>query len=148
MMKSIDISIDDGHRNLEIDGQTFQCNINDLMSIQAIAEFREQFYNMKTLNEDLIAACRKTIEIVLGKGAYSKLFSHDDMSSYYLILTLADLYQTEIGRKSQERMKSQLEEFRKLVEPIERLTAGLEKMEKLYAKHGVSQKGSADKHHR
>ena len=75
---------------VEISGIRFQMDGDNIELHQAISDFIDNYRGNRVLSDEFVKDCKETIDILLGKGAYQKLFVKDDLKPYYVILQLAE----------------------------------------------------------
>ncbi len=116
---------------VEISGARFQIDGDDIELHQAISNFIEKYRGNRIVSNDFINDCKITIDILLGKGSYQKLFFKDDLKPYYVILQLAEALKECLEDASvTEQMKKRKETASKELEAVQGILSGMEKFEK------------------
>ena len=112
---------------LEIEGETFEVDCNNLDSIHALDEFAKATQFVESVDESLIDKCHRTIDKVLGAGAYACLFKgmNKSIAPYYLCLDLVRIFQDEFMKDEREARQKQVDEY---VGQAERMAQSMESL--------------------
>lgn len=148
-MEAINVKLESGLRTLIIDGCSFECDVHDLNAITVLWQFSQKYSRYSTLTEELLQECHDVLDAVLGPEAYAAIFKEAaDMRAYYLVLQLVGLYQEEFQKQLPAIGDDSVKELTKVSGSLNQMVENIEKLEHLYAKHGLSPNKPAGKHRR
>ena len=133
---------------VEISGIRFQMDGDNIELHQAISDFIDNYRGNRVLSDEFVKDCKETIDILLGKGAYQKLFVKDDLKPYYVILQLAealsecikDASTTEQMKKRKETAEKELKAVQGILEGAEKFGKQMAYAERKYGKNHVASK--------
>ena len=114
-------------KTLDIEGEIFDVDCNDLESIHALDDFAKATQFVESVDEGLIDRCHRTIDKVLGTGAYARLFkgTNKSIAPYYLCLDLVRIFQDEFMKDEREARQKQVNEY---VDQAERMAQSMENL--------------------
>lgn len=119
-------------KELDIEGEHFTVDCNNLESIQALDEFAKATQTIEAVDEALIDKCHRTIDKVLGTGSYARIFKglNNSIAPYYLCLELVRIFQDEFMKD--ERMAREKEEAEQL-DQLDKMAKSMESLNKATA---------------
>lgn len=104
----IQIEINNNTFEVEIKGNIFTVDADKIENHEAIDYMIKKYRGNRLVTETFIEDCKETIDIILGKGAYKKLFDVDDLKPYYVILALAEEIQSRVQEASTTKKQKEL----------------------------------------
>ena len=109
-------------KTLNIEGETFQMDCNSLKALQAADEFTKATAEVESIDDALIDLCHRTIDKMLGQGAYARLFKgvNTSVAPFYLCLDLVRVLQDEREARMRDTQTavSQLDQMAKSLETL------------------------------
>ena len=139
---------------LDIAGQHYEMDADDITLHQAISEFMDTYKGNRIITDEFIRDCKATIDKLLGTGAYTKIFHKDDLKSYYVILQLAEaLKESMENQATTEQMKKRQQAAEKELQAVQGIANSMERfarqMEYADGKYGnVANKRRPAKRHK
>lgn len=96
-------------KHLDIEGNAFDIDCNSMAAMKALDEFTKATASLEAIDESLLAISKDCIEVILGKGAYDKLFEgyEGSIAPYYLVLELNRIYQDEFEKDERGRREAE-----------------------------------------
>ena len=128
-------------KTLNIEGETFQMDCNSLKALQAADEFTKATAEVETIDDALIDLCHRTIDKMLGGGAYARLFKgmNTSVAPFYLCLDLVRVLQDEFMKDERE---ARMRDTQTAVSQLDQMAKSLETLTKAQniaqAKYGAS----------
>lgn len=114
-------------KDLDIEGEHFTVDCNNLASIQALDEFAKATQSIDAVDEALIDKCHRTIDKVLGDGAYARIFKglNNSIAPYYLCLELVRIFQSEFMK---DEIDAREKEANEQLDQLDRMTKSMESL--------------------
>ena len=128
-------------KTLNIEGETFQMDCNSVKALQAADEFTKATAEVETIDDALIDLCHRTIDKMLGGGAYARLFKgmNTSVAPFYLCLDLVRVLQDEFMKDERE---ARMRDTQTAVSQLDQMAKSLETLTKAQniaqAKYGAS----------
>ena len=104
------IELNDSIREVDIGGQTFNCDVNDLESIIVLEEYeaKREAGDFDDTNL-MLSESKKVLDTVFGQGTYQKLFG-DTRSLAPLKVMVLDYYRDEMFKEQREKQEKEEKE--------------------------------------
>ena len=128
-------------KTLNIEGETFQMDCNSLKALQAADEFTKATAEVESIDDALIDLCHRTIDKMLGGGAYARLFKgmNTSIAPFYLCLDLVRIFEDEFMKDERE---ARMRDTQTAVSQLDQMAKSLETLTKVQniaqAKYGAS----------
>lgn len=133
----MELNLNETIKTLLINGMEFVCDTTDLSSIRALINFDDKYKNIRELDSEFLSACEDTVDIVLGKGAYSKLFKKDSLKPYYLIQKLKEIFYSDIEKYASENTTKEMEEIKDILNTVNAMTDTMDKLSTYADKYDI-----------
>ena len=115
-------------KTLNIEGETFQMDCNSMKALQAADEFTKATAEVESIDDALIDLCHRTIDKMLGQGAYARLFKgvNTSVAPFYLCLDLVRVLQDEFMKDEREarsrEAQNAINQLNQMTKSVETLT--------------------------
>lgn len=145
------IELNDSIREVDIGGQTFNCDVNDLESITALEEYEAKREAGDFDDTDLmLSESKKVLDIVFGQGTYQKLFGDTrSLAPLKVIVQVLDYYRDEMFKEQREKQEKEEKEaseyIRNQTELIKQMNTQMNYFNKAYGGM-VSKRRASNKH--
>ena len=132
------IELNDSIREVDIGGQTFNCDVNDLESITALEEYEAKREAGDFDDTDLmLSESEKVLDTVFGQGTYKKLFGATrSLAPLKVIVQVLDYYRDEMFKEQREKQekdeKEASEYIRNQTELIKQMNTQMNYFNKAY----------------
>ena len=116
-------------KEINIEGEIFHLDCNSLQALQAADDFTKATAEVEAIDEALIDLSHRTIDKMLGQGAYARLFKgvNTSVAPFYLCMDLVRVLQDEFMKDEREARSreaqdaiNQLNQMTKSVETLTR----------------------------
>ena len=116
-------------KDIEIDGHEFRVDVKDTSKIEALENWATKQGSLSKFGKESLEDCPDLINLILGSGAFERLFKGYEESSaqYELCFTLHNIFQEEFLKDQQAKVA---EEENKNMDKIERFCESMDKFNK------------------
>lgn len=127
----IKIQIEENILPVEIGNHHFDIDADDIGIQHGISDFIDKYRGQRIVCDEFIKDCKYTVDKILGKGAYDKIFTKDDLKPYYVILQLAEAISEQFENKATtEKMKQREQQAERELRNVKELMNGFSEFNK------------------